>query len=402
MKTGFFDSLVEAPADIILGVAQAYRADTNPKKVDLGVGAYRTDEGIPYVFNVVRKVEKELANDEKAYKEYRPIDGDAVLKKASQKIIFGRECDNVCSLQSISGTGALRVGAEFIQTNVKTSGTILISKPTWAAHHQIFRKANFQIQEYRYWDAEKRCLDFDGFIEDMQSAPDGSVLLLHPVAHNPTGMDPTDEQWEKIYEVCIMKKFVPFLDSAYQGFASGDLDKDAKVIRMFLERGETEFFVAQSFAKNLGLYGERFGMLHIVCKNSERVGVVMSHVKLVVRPMYSSPPMHGAAIAGKILTCENNMKEWKTELAQVANRINKMRKALRDGLVAKKTPGTWDHITRQIGMFSFSGLTQKQSEKMTNHYHIYMLKNGRISLAGLNSSNIDYVIDAIDDCVRTA
>jgi len=224
-------------------------------------------------------------------------------------------------------------------------------------------------------------------------------VLLHPAAHNPTGMDPSEAEWERILQVCSDNKLIPILDNAYQGYASGSLHKDGQIQRLFLDSG-MEFFVCQSFAKNLGLYGERMGMLHVVTTDAERAQVVLSQVRTIIRPMYSSPPLHGAMLVERVLNDEGNYKMWESELELMSSRITSMRQKLRSALEKKGTPGTWDHITTQIGMFSFTGLSPEQCACLTEKYHIYLLKSGRISLAGLNENNVEYVADAIDWVVR--
>jgi aspartate aminotransferase len=276
-----------------------------------------------------------------------------------------------------------------------------MSTPTWGNHRAIFRKAGFRVKNYPYWNAASRSVDFKKMIGALKWAPPKSLVLLHACAHNPTGSDPTPEQWEQIADVMQKRQLVPFLDCAYQGYASGSLEKDAEVIKLFEARG-FEMFVAQSFAKNLGLYGERIGMLHVVCKDQKDAKAVLSQMKLVVRPMYSSPPIHGAQLVMKVLGNPGRFNQWKKELKAMADRIVEVRQTLRKGLERKQTPGTWNHITDQIGMFSYTGLTKDQCEQLIKEKHIYMLKNGRISLAGLNMGNIQYVVDAIDDVVKSS
>jgi len=330
-------------------------------------------------------------------KEYLPIDGLPSLKPLTQKLVFGGAADNFVSIQSLSGTGSLRVCGEFLNTYLKKN-KIFISDPTWGNHIPIFQKCGFTVEKYPYWNPVTRGIKFDEYLNHLKSSPDGSVYLLHSCAHNPTGVDPTEAQWEQIIATCVAKKHVVILDSAYQGYASGCLEHDRKSIQMLLKTG-AEFFVCQSFAKNLGLYGERAGMLHIVCNSAERAVAVLSQVKLVSRPMFSNPPLHGAHLVAKILGDEAMYKQWTVELKTMADRILSMRAKLREGLEKKGTPGTWNHITDQIGMFSFTGLTPRQCEAMIKDHAIYLLTTGRISLAGLNENNIQYVVDAIDDVV---
>lgn len=401
-----FEHIPEAPVDPILGTSLAYTADTDPRKVNLGVGAYRTEEGKPLVLGVVREAEEELLKElgTTVNKEYNTIDGPQELKTLTQKLVFG-DCDaikenRIASVQALSGTGALRVASEFIKWHMApTMHEIWVSDPTWGNHNAIFARAGLTVKLYPYYKADTKSLDFDGMIEALKGATDGAVVLLHACAHNPTGVDPSEDQWRQIIEVMKAKKLFPLMDSAYQGYASGSLDKDAFAIRLFLSEG-FELMMCQSFAKNLGLYGERIGMLHAVCGSAAAAKAVLSQMKLVIRPMYSSPPKHGAELVMKVLGSEARFQAWKEELANMANRILEVRSLLREGLEKKGTPGTWNHITDQIGMFSFTGLTPPMCEVLTEKHHIYLLKSGRISLAGLNKGNIQYVVDAIDDAVR--
>jgi len=276
---------------------------------------------------------------------------------------------------------------------------IYVSDPTWGNHNAIFAKGGLTVKSYPYWEPNTKSLDIDGMLSTLGAAAEGSVVLLHACAHNPTGVDPTEDQWQKIVKVFKDKKLIPLMDSAYQGYASGSLDKDAYATRLFLNEG-FEFFMCQSFAKNLGLYGERIGMLHVICPDAAQAKAVLSQVKLVIRPMYSSPPKHGAELVVKILGNADRYAKWKAELKGMADRILEVRDLLRKGLEAKGTPGTWNHITDQIGMFSFTGLTQAQCERLIATHHIYLLKSGRISLAGLNKGNIQYMVESVDEVVR--
>jgi len=406
---GLFDKIEVAPIDPILGTTQLFNADTDPKKVNLGVGAYRTEEGKPFVLNVVKEAEAEMLEHlgSKLNKEYSTIDGPAELKTQTQTLLFGDseavKSGRIASAQALSGTGALRVAGEFIKTHMAPEAhTIWVSDPTWGNHNTIFQKAGLAVKTYPYYHKETRGFNFDGMMACLKDevAP-GSVILLHACAHNPTGVDPTEDQWKQIADLMQEKKIIPMMDSAYQGYASGCLEKDAFAARLFVERG-FEMFMCQSFAKNLGLYGERIGMIHIVCPNADISKAVLSQLKLVIRPMYSSPPKHGAELVQYILGNPTRLEAWKVELKGMADRILEVRALLRKGLEEKGTPGTWNHITDQIGMFSFTGLTPAQCERLIQQHHIYLLKSGRISLAGLNKGNIQYMVDCVDEVVRNA
>ncbi|KAL9651229.1 hypothetical protein ABK040_006230 [Willaertia magna] len=402
-NSSIWGNIPTAPRDPILGLSEAFREDTSSNKVNLGVGAYRTEEGKPLVLKVVQKVEQMLL-EKHLNKEYLPQDGLDEFNKVSPKLLFGadskaiKEGRVVCT-QSISGTGAVRLGLEFIKTFLPAGTGLYVSFPTWSNHIQMCQSVGVPVGYYRYFDNKTLGLAFDDMIHDLASFPNKSVILLHACAHNPTGVDPTPEQWSKIADVIQQKGHYTFFDCAYQGFASGDLDKDAAAIRMFVDRG-MELLAAQSYAKNFGLYGERIGALNIVCSNTETAKAVHSQMKYIVRGLYSSPPLQGARIVATALSDPELFNLWKEELAAMSDRIKEMRVLLYNALKKRGTPGNWDHILNQIGMFSFTGLQKKHVQRLVNHYHIYLTDNGRISMCGLNRSNVDYVADAIDDCVR--
>ncbi|XP_074576689.1 aspartate aminotransferase, cytoplasmic [Curcuma longa] len=398
-----FANVAQAPEDPILGVTVAYNKDPSPMKVNLGVGAYRTEEGKPLVLNVVKKAEKMLLNNPSRIKEYLPITGLADFNKLSARLIFGADScaiqeNRVATVQCLSGTGSLRVGAEFLARHYHEH-TIYIPQPTWGNHPKIFTLAGLSVKTYRYYDPKTRGLNFQGFLEDLNMAPLGAIVLLHACAHNPTGVDPTLDQWEQIRQFMRSKSMLPFFDSAYQGFASGDLDADAQSVRMFVADGG-ECVMAQSYAKNMGLYGERVGALSIVCKSADVAVKVESQLKLVIRPMYSNPPIHGASIVATILKDREMYHEWTMELKAMANRIISMRQQLFNALSARGTPGDWSHIIKQIGMFTFTGLNNEQVSFMTKEYHIYMTSDGRISMAGLSTKTIPHLADAIHAAVN--
>uniref|UniRef100_A0A7S3TRA8 Aspartate aminotransferase n=1 Tax=Strombidinopsis acuminata TaxID=141414 RepID=A0A7S3TRA8_9SPIT len=339
-------------------------------------------------------------------KEYSTIDGPAPLKPLTQGLLFGADDASIkegkiASVQALSGTGALRIASEFVKTHLPAAAhTVWCSDPTWGNHQAIFKSAGLTPKTYPYYEPATRGFNFEGMLSCLKSeAEEGSMILLHACAHNPTGVDPTEEQWRQIAEVMKEKKLIPLMDSAYQGYASGSLDKDAFAVRLFMSMG-LEFFMCQSFAKNLGLYGERIGMLHVICTTADQAKRVLSQLKLVIRPMYSSPPRHGAELVIKVLGDQKRFDQWKVELKQMADRILEVRDMLRKGLEAKGTPGTWNHITDQIGMFSFTGLSAAMCERLIAEHHVYLLKSGRISLAGLNKSNIPYMVNAVDEVVR--
>jgi len=392
-----------APLDPILGMSQRFNADKDPRKVNVSIGAYRTDEGKPLVLSCVKKAEKMLLEDGSLNKEYLPQRGDAEFAQLCQKMLFGENSrlvndGLVATVQTLSGTGALRLGAEFAKRFAKGT-TVYISTPTWGTHNSIMEHAGIPFQKYRYWDASGRKLDLAGMLMDIKEAPEGSIILLHAAAHNPTGVDPTSAEWDQIMSVCRGRNHICWFDSAYQGFATGDLDTDAYAMRKFADNG-LPLFVSQSFAKNFGLYGERIGTFSVTCGSSETVKAVMSQFDIIIRNLYSNPPKHGANIVKVVLSNPALYQEWRDELLAMSLRIRDMRKALHKELNTLATPGSWTHITSQIGMFSFTGLNPKQSKSMVEKHHIYMLENGRISMAGVTSNNVKYIATAMDDVVR--
>ncbi|PNW78716.1 hypothetical protein CHLRE_09g387726v5 [Chlamydomonas reinhardtii] len=402
-----WEHVQQAPPDPIIGVNDSYRADTDPRKLNLGVGAYRTEEGKPYVLRAVREAEAALAADPAANKEYLPIAGLPEFNRLSRELALGPSHPairdgRVATVQALSGTGALRVGAEFLAQHLPPGQprVVYLPNPTWGNHKTIFGRAGMQVREYRYFDAKTRGLDFAGMCADLSAAPPGAVLLLHACAHNPTGVDPSPEQWRQLLALTQERKLLPFFDSAYQGFASGDLDADAASVRLFASApGPQEMVLAQSFAKNMGLYGERAGALSVVCKSKEVAGRVESQLKLVIRPMYSNPPMHGAAIAARVMADPRLNALWKEELAGMAHRIKAMRQALYGQLVARQLPGDWSFVLKQIGMFSYTGLSKAQCEVLTRKWHIHLTMDGRISMAGLSAASCPYLAEAIADVV---
>jgi aspartate aminotransferase len=309
----------------------------------------------------------------------------------------------VTSMQTISGTGAVHLGALFLSKFYRGNRTIFISNPTWANHNQIFTNVGLPIASYPYFSKSTKGLDFEGMISALQNAPDRSIILLHACAHNPTGVDPTRDQWKQIASVISAKTHFPFFDCAYQGFASGDLAADAWAIRYFIAQG-FELCVAQSFAKNFGLYGERAGCFHFVTSAgtdaSATIKRIASQLAILQRSEISNPPAYGARIASLVLNDKALFAEWEENLRTMSGRIIEMRKALRSKLEELGTPGTWNHITDQIGMFSFTGLAEAQVAALRDVAHIYMTKNGRISMAGLNTGNVEYFAKAVDKVVR--
>ncbi|KAL4947186.1 pyridoxal phosphate-dependent transferase [Aspergillus filifer] len=399
-----------APEDPLFGLAQAYRQDPSDKKVDLVIGAYRDDNAKPWVLPVVKKADDLIRNDPNLNHEYLPIKGLADYTTAAQKLIIGADSpaiadSRVATFQTISGTGAVHLGALFLSKFHPSTPkpNLYLSSPTWANHHQIFTNVGFQLQNYPYFDAKTKGLDFAGLKGALSEAPKGSIILLHACAHNPTGVDLTQEQWKEVAVIMRERAHFPFFDCAYQGFASGDLSRDAWAIRYFVEQG-FELCIAQSFAKNFGLYGERTGAFHFVSapgpEASQSNAHVASQLAILQRSEISNPPAYGARIASKVLNDPELFAQWEDDLRTMSGRIAEMRTGLRQRLESKGTPGSWVHITNQIGMFSFTGLSEAQVKVLRDKWHVYMTKNGRISMAGLNTHNLDYFAEAVDSVVR--
>jgi len=395
-----------APPIEVFQLGRDYQADTDPNKVSLGVGAYRTDAGVPWILPVVKKAEKVLAdqiNDEKINHEYLPVLGLESFASAATEMLLGSSSPAVAEkrcfgVQALSGTGALRVGAEFLK-NILKRDTVYYSDPTWGNHGLIFKNAGFtSINKYKYWNPANKGLDFDGMMDDLRNAPEGAVIILHACAHNPTGVDLSKEQWGKVAELIRLKNLFPFFDCAYQGFASGCLDTDAWTVRHFVEQG-FELFCSQSFSKNFGLYNERAGNLTVVVKDTGVIASMKSQLTLLVRAMYSNPPAHGARIVDVVLKDPALYQEWRECIKTMSERIISMRTGLRERLEKLGTPGTWNHITDQIGMFSYTGLSPEMCEFLKLEKHLYLLKSGRISMCGLNNGNLDYVAEAINAAV---
>lgn len=398
-----YSQIQAAPPIAIFALSRAYQQDAHPKKVDLGIGAYRDNTARPWVLPVVRKAQIAVANDESLNFEYLNQLGLPDFTKAATELLLGSDSvilkeNRVVSCQSLSGTGALSLAAALLM-KVMNYKTVYYSKPTWGNHLDIFKYAGCDdIRPYRYWDAENRKIDFNGMTEDLRAAPKDSVIIFHACAHNPTGIDPTEEQWKILADICEENSLFPLFDCAYQGFASGSVDNDIKSFRYFVSRG-FETLCCQSFAKNFGLYNQRVGNLAIIVNDAGRVEPIKSQLALLVRKYYSNPPAAGARIVAKVLNDPILLGEWKQAIQEMSTRIMSMRKALRQHLEDLKTPGTWNHITDQIGMFSYTGLSVKQVKYLIDEFHIYLPDDGRISLAGLNTENVQYVAEAINKAV---
>jgi len=402
-----WNKVEKGPEDPILGITVAYLKDTSMKKVNLGVGAYRDDIGRPYVLECVREAEKRIY-DGKVDHEYLPIGGLQQFTKVSQELCLGRDSvvikeKRAVTVQAISGTGALRLAGDFIHRFIDLPGdnkkTIYLPNPTWGNHIPIFKDAGLQTKTYKYYDEKTFGLDFDGLKGDMKGAPNNSMFLFHACAHNPTGVDPNQSQWKEISKIAKEKGHYVFVDLAYQGFASGDPEKDAFSVRTLINDGHN-IGIAQSFAKNFGLYGERIGALTFITQDLKEAESVESQLKIMIRPMYSNPPIYGARVIGTILNDAKLTSQWRTEVKAMADRIITMREKLVSHLKGFGSKKDWSHITNQIGMFCYTGLKPEQVDKLTNEHHIYLTRNGRISVAGLSSRNVEYVAKAIHEVTK--
>lgn len=390
-----------APADAILGLTEAFKKDSNPRKVNLGVGVYKDHEGGTPVLKCIKAAEKRLLETQNS-KSYLPMSGDPSYAANVQKLLFGAESEVIVSrraatIQTPGGTGALRVGADLIK-KFKPDARVWVSAPTWANHKGIFTAAKFEINDYLYYDASTKSVDFDGMIGALERVPAGDIVLMHVCCHNPTGVDLTVEQWDQVVEVAVSKGWVPFLDFAYQGLCDG-IEQDRAAVEKFAAAG-IDFFIASSFSKNFGLYCERVGALTMVTSTSEAAEVAMSHVKLTVRVNYSNPPAHGGLAANIVLNDPALCDQWLGEVAVIRDRIKAMREALVSGLAARGVEQDFSFIKEQRGMFSFSGLSETAVAWLRNNRSIYIVKGGRINVAGLTFANIDYVCDSIAEALK--
>jgi len=363
--------------------------------VNICVGAYRDTDGKPWILPSVRKAEEMMLVDNTENKEYLPIEGDSAYVEKALKFAYGANAplERIAGVQTLSGTGACRVGGQFL-ADFYPNRNIYVPDPTWGNHHKIFAGCGLTVNTYRYYNRSTNRLNLEGMLKDFEDAPDGSILLLHACAHNPTGCDPTELEWTKLLEVIKAKGHLIFFDSAYQGFASGDAEADAKALRRVVDAG-FPVLLAQSFAKNFGLYGERCGTLSVVCKDAGQRDILMSQLRCVIRPMYSSPPKHGSSIVRTVLSDPQLTEQYYSECASMAERINSMRSRLVDSLKEVGSTHDWSHVSDQIGMFAFTGMSADMVDELTSNYAIFLTRDGRVSLAGLNDKNLEYVAKAI-------
>ena len=391
-----FAAVELAPRDPILGLNEQFNADPNPAKVNLGVGVYFDETGQLPLLRCVQAAEKMMMQAPKA-RGYLPIDGIAAYDKAVQGLVFGAESvavkvGRIATVQALGGTGGLKIGADLLK-RMNPAAKVLISDPSWENHRALFESAGFNVESYAYYDAARRGVDFEAMLAALDGSARGSIVVLHACCHNPTGYDISLDQWEQVIKTVATRELVPFLDMAYQGFGEG-LTEDGAVVGLFMAAG-LDFFVATSFSKSFSLYGERVGALSVVCQSKDEAERVLSQLKRVIRTNYSNPPTHGAQVVALVLTTPALRAMWETELAGMRVRIKQMRVALQDKLKAAGMKQDMSFITRQKGMFSYSGLGKEQMQRLRSEFGIYGVDSGRICVAALNSKNIDATVAAI-------
>ena len=391
-----FSAVEMAPRDPILGLNEQFNADPNPAKVNLGVGVYYDDNGKLPLLACVQAAEKAMM-DKPSARGYLPIDGIAAYDAGVKALVFGPDSEpvksgRVATVQAIGGTGGLKIGADFLK-RVNPTAKVLISDPSWENHRALFTNAGFTVETYRYYDATKRGVDFEGMLADLNAAAPGTIAVLHACCHNPTGYDITPSQWDQVVATVKARGLVPFLDMAYQGFGYG-LAEDGAAVAKFTAAG-LSFFVSTSFSKSFSLYGERVGALSVLCENKDEADRVLSQLKIVIRTNYSNPPTHGGAVVAAVLNHPEWRALWEKELGEMRVRIKAMRQKLVDGLKAAGIQQDMSFITSQIGMFSYSGLTKDQMVRLRSEFGVYGTDTGRMCVAALNSKNIDYVCASI-------
>ena len=391
-----FDAVEMAPRDPILGLNEQFAADPHPNKVNLGVGVYYDENGKLPLLRCIRAAEEKMTAAQQA-RGYLPIDGIAAYDAATQELVFGADSParreaRVATVQAVGGTGALKVGADLLQ-RMRPEAHVLISDPSWENHRALFEGAGFDVNTYPYYDATSHGVDFAAMLASLNAAPAGTIVVLHACCHNPTGCDLSAEQWRAVVDVLAARGLVPFLDMAYQGFGDGLAD-DGRAVGLCVAAG-LDFLVATSYSKSFSLYGERAGALSVVCATKDAAARVLSQLKRVIRTNYSNPPTHGAAAITTVLTTPALRAQWEEELAGMRERIKRMRFELQRRLVAAGAAIDTDFITRQRGMFSYSGLTREQMQRLRSEFGVYGVDSGRICVAALNERNLDAVVDAI-------
>ncbi len=385
-----------APRDPILGLTEAFIADRNPKKVNLGVGVYYDDEGKVPLLECVRRAERELL-EQAAPRGYLPIDGLPAYDRAVRELVFSADSaalkeDRIVTVQALGGTGGLKIGADFLR-RIAPDAEVWISDPTWENHRGLFENAGFAVHTYPYYDAKTHGLDFEGMIAALRALPAGSIVVLHACCHNPTGVDLAPEQWTAVIETVTSRGLTPFLDLAYQGFGEG-LDADGAAVRRFVQTG-VPLFVSSSFSKSLSLYGERVGSLSVVAQSRDEAERTLSQLKRFVRTNYSNPPTHGGHVVAAVLATPELRSLWEQELGRMRERVREMRRQLVAKLRARAPKADFSFVLHQHGMFSYSGLSREQVIRLREEFAVYLIESGRICVAALNSRNIDYAADGI-------
>lgn len=391
-----FAHVSQVPRDPILGLNELFQADPRPHKINLGVGVYYDEQGHMPLLQVVKTIEAQLA-EQSAARGYLPIDGIKNYNQGAQRLLLGKDApaitqERAVTIQSLGGTGALKLGADFLKTLVPNA-VVAISNPSWENHRALFEKAGFDVVEYPYYDSANQCLDLQGMLSSLEQLPPQSIVVLHACCHNPTGVDPSFEQWLRIAQVLQSKQLIPFMDIAYQGFGAG-LDEDAKAVR-YLAELDIPMLVSSSFSKSFALYGERVGALTVITNTAQESPKVLSQLKRMARTNYSNPPTHGAQIVDAILNKPTLFAEWETELSSMRQRIHSMRQQLVTKLAEHGVTQDMSFILTQQGMFSYTGLTQAQAQRLREEDGIYLLDTGRICIAALNKHNLDTVAAAI-------
>jgi aromatic-amino-acid transaminase len=400
--TATFARVELAPRDPILGLTEAYNADSNPNKVNLGVGVYYDASGKLPLLRCVQAAERQVLEHPKS-RGYLPIDGLSAYDRAVQELVFGAAAPavkegKIATIQALGGTGGLKVGADFLK-RLYPDSMVYISDPSWENHRALFEGAGFKVGVYPYYDAQTHGVRFEAMMQSLRALPRGTIVVLHACCHNPTGVDLAREHWGQIIETVRTGELVAFLDMAYQGFGDG-LDPDSYPVRKFLEAG-LEFFVSTSFSKSFSLYGERVGALSVVTDSKDAAERVLSQLKRVIRANYSNPPTHGAQIVTAVLTMPQLRAMWEEELAEMRERIKSMRAALVDRLKAHGVKRDFGFVLVQRGMFSYTGLDAAAVERLCKEYAIYAVSSGRICVAALNAKNVDYVAQAIAKILAT-
>lgn len=391
-----FERIAAAPADPILGLADLFRADDRPNKINLGIGVYKDETGKTPVLTSVKKAEQYLLENETT-KNYLSIDGIADFGRCTQELLFGADSALISghrarTAQTPGGTGALRIAADFIATQTSAK-RIWVSNPSWPNHKNVFAAAGLEVCEYDYYDAAQHTLDFNGLVNSLSAAQAGDIVLFHGCCHNPTGIDPTAAQWAQLAELSLVKGWLPLFDFAYQGFARG-LEEDAEGLRAFAASHQ-ELIVCSSYSKNFGLYNERVGAFTLVAADATVVDTAFSQVKATIRANYSNPPAHGAAVVATILDNSALRALWEQELTSMRERIQRMRQLFVNTLQEKGAKGDFSFIINQNGMFSFSGLTKDQVVRLREEFGVYAVNSGRVNVAGMTPDNMSQLCEAI-------